>query len=543
MTRSTIDRRVFLSLSAAAGALLTKPVRGSSTPSLPTFDVVVYGGSSAGVIAAVQARRMGKSAVIVNPYSFLGGMTSSGLSAIDVFCPEVVSGLVREFILVKAHAKEVSAGVEPHVAEKAFNDFVREVDVTVFHNERLDLKRGVTLDGKRIASIRMESGREFVGKMFIDATYEGDLMAKAGVSYVVGRESNAQYGETVNGVQRGFQSNNPWRLLGQVSDNGLEDQFVCEVDPFVVRGDPGSGVLPSISLEKQDSGVGDHRVQAYNYRLTLTDDPHNRIPFEKPEGYRELDHELLLRNFEAGDDRQPGRRLPLPNRKIDWNSMGGVGTDLPGASYAYAEADHETRLRIDRQHEIYARGHFWTLANHPRVPNSIRNEMRRWGYAKDEFRRNGGFPYMLYLREGRRMVSDYVMTENDCRHHRVAEDPIALGSYAMDSHVVQYVLNERRFVEREGVFFQVGSGPYGVSYRSIVPRQGQCPNLLVPVCVSASHVGYGSLRMEPDFMNFAQAAAAAACIAINQRVAVQQVPYAQLRERLLADGLMLEWKI
>jgi hypothetical protein len=543
MTRSTIDRRVFLSLSiAGAGALLTKRVHGRSIPPVPSVDVVVYGGSSAGVIAAVQARRMGKSVVIVNPYGFLGGMTSSGISSIDVFCPDVVSGLTREYILARAHAHDLWAGVEPDVAEQAFNDMAQIADVTVFHNERLDLERGVTLDGKRIASIRSESGRAFSGKMFIDATYEGDLMAKAGVSYVIGRESNAQYGETINGFQRGFQRENPWRFMGQVSDIGVEDQFVSEVDPFVVRGDPSSGVLPSISLQRQDNGAGDRRVQAYNYRLTLTDDPNNQIPFEKPEGYRELDHELLMRNFEAGDDRQPGRRAAIPNRKIDWNSIGGVGTDLPGASFAYAEAGHETRSRIDRQHEIYTRGHLWTLANHPRVPDSIRKEMRRWGYAKDEFPRNGGFPYMLYLREGRRMVSDYVMTENDSRRHRAAEDPIALASYAMDSHLVQYIVNEQHFVEREGVFLQVGPGPYGVSYRSIVPRQGQCSNLLVPVCLSASHVGYASLRMEPDYMNFGQAAAAAACIAIDMKAAVQKVPYAPLRERLLADGLMLKWQ-
>jgi hypothetical protein len=504
-----------------------------------TYDLVIYGGSSAGVIAAVQATRMGKTAVIVNPYGFLGGMTSSGLSAADMDNPAAVSGMAREFFVGvgTSYAKDFSQAFEPHVAEKAFNDFVSAANARVFNRERLDLKRGVLLDGKRIALIRMESGRVFSGKMFIDATYEGDLMMMTGVSYFVGRESNAQYGETLNG----FQCLNR-AAAERISDIGLSDHFVRDVDPHLIRGKPDSGLLPWIHRSSLENGRGDRCIQAYNYRLTLSDDPANQIPFEQPVDYRELDHELLLRNFEAGDERLPGRLAKIPNRKIDWNTFGAVGTDMAGASFGYAEADYDTRVKLDRLHEFYARGHLWTLAHHPRVPASVRNEMRRWGFAKDEFQRNGGFPYMIYVREGRRMVSDLVMTEHYCRLQRTVSDPIALASFPMDSHVVQYIINERGFAEREGVFFKYCKNPYGISYRSIVPRRGECPNLFVPICVASSHAAYGSIRMEPVFMSLGQASATAASLAIDKDLAVQEVPYTHLREGLLADEVMLEWK-
>jgi hypothetical protein len=227
---------------------------------------------------------------------------------------------------------------------------------------------------------------------------------------------------------------------------------------------------------------------------------------------------------------------------MDWNSLGAVGTDMAGANVDYADADHETRIKLDRLHEHYTRGYMWTLANHPRVPDSIRRAVRRWGYAKDEFQRNGGFPYMLYVREGRRMVSNAVMTEQHCKHRQKVADPVALAEFPMDSHVVQYIVNERGFVEQEGMFIKRCAAPYGVSYRSIVPRLGECTNLLVPVCLSASHVAYGSIRMEPIFMGLGQAAATAASFAIDERVAAQKVSYALLRERLLADQMLLEWK-
>jgi FAD dependent oxidoreductase len=536
-----INRRTLLKLTAGvAGSCISLPgvAARRRRHSAENFDVVIYGGSAAGVIAAVQAARMGKSAVIVNPYGFLGGMTSSGLSSADVANPASVSGLARDFFvgIGRRYGEEFSQSFEPHVAEKAFNGFVSAANAPVFHRERLDLKRGVLLEGEHIASIRMESGRMFSGKMFIDATYEGDLMMMAGVSYFVGRESNAQYGETLNGFQRLNRA-----AIERISDIGLSDHFIHDVDPHLVRGNSDSGLLPWVNRSSLENGQGDRCVQAYNYRLTLSDDPANQIPFDQPVGYRELDHELLLRNFEAGDERVPGRLAKIPNRKIDWNTFGAVGTDMAGASFGYAEADHNTRVKLDRLHELYTRGHFWTLAHHPRVPASVRNEMRRWGFAKDEFQRNGGFPYMIYVREGRRMVGYLVMTEQYCQLKRTVSDSIALASFDMDSHVVQYVVNERGFAEREGVFLKVCKKPYGISYRSIVPRRGECPNLLVPICVASSHVAYGSIRMEPVFMSLGQASATAASIAIDQGLAVQQVPYTQLRKHLVADQVMLEW--
>lgn len=540
MKKRTLDRRSFLSLAsgAAAGLLHARSDAAKATP-VPDYDIVIYGGSSAGVMAAVQARRMGKTAVIVNPYGFLGGMTASGLNAADVSNPAAVSGMAREFFgsMGKAYGLELAKEFESHVAEQAFDDLAKSAGVPIHHHERLDLRSSVILKDRRIESIRTASGRVFSGRMFIDATYEGDLMAAAAVSYCVGREGNAKYDETLNGFLLAEAGD-----VQRISDIGADDHFIEDVDPYLKRGDPASGLLPRISRALRPNGAGDSLVQAYNYRVTLTDDPTNQVPFIRPEGYDELDHELLLRNFAAGDVRLPGRIGKLPNGKIDWNTFGGVGTDMAGASTQYPEGDHETRARIDRQHETYTRGHFWTLAHHPRVPESIRAEMRRWGYAKDEFQRNGGFPYMLYLREGRRMVGAHVMTEHHCRHDAAVSDPVALASFSMDSHVVQYVVNKRGFVEREGVFLKRCKGPYGISYRSIVPRPGECPNLFVPVCLSASHVAYGSIRMEPVFMSLAQACATAASIAIDRKVSVQNVPYAPLRKRLLADGVMLEWK-
>ncbi len=481
---------------------------------------------------------MGKRAVLVNPYSFLGGMTVAGLTAADVGNAAAVSGLAREYFLEigKAYGEGFKKHFEPAVAEKAFEDFIKKSGVTVLNNERLARGDGVAMSGHRIKSIRTESGRIFAGAMFIDATYEGDLMADAHVTYTLGRESNDTYGETLNGFLL------PTADLKEIADFGPMDQFIKDVDPFLKKGDRASGLLPGINPVRARRGDADGRLQAFNYRLTLTEDPNNRIPFEKPAGYREIDHELLLRNFEAGDDRLPGRMPKLPNGKYDWNTFGAVGTDLPGGNEGYVEGTYQDRIRIEKAHELYTRGHFWTLANHPRVPEAIRARASRLGYARDEFKRNDGFPYMIYVREARRMVSDAVMTEHHCLHREKADDPIGLASYWMDSHVVQYVVNERGFASREGVFQKTPKGPYGISYRSIVPKKGECENLFVPICVSASHAAYGSIRMEPIFMLLGQVSATAAAMAIDKRVTVQQVAYEPLSKRLAADGVTFTWE-
>jgi hypothetical protein len=385
----------------------------------------------------------------------------------------------------------------------------------------------VQKEGARVVAIRMESGRIFRGRMFIDATYEGDLMAKAGVSYTVGREGNDRYGETLNGVQT--------RLA-------IHHQFVPGVDPYRRKGDPSSGLLPGVhGGPPGEEGQGDHRVQAYNFRMCLTDVKENQIPFREPPGYDPLDYELLLRNFEAGEKRAPWHPVMMPNRKTDVNNNHGFSTDFIGQSYDWPEGDYATREKIFQAHLRYQQGLMWTLVSHPRVPEAIRREVGRWGLCKDEFADHGGWPHQLYVREARRMVSDYVMTQHHCQGRAVAEDPVGLAAYTMDSHHVQRYVDARGHVRNEGDVQVGGFPPYPISYRAIIPRASECENLLVPVCLSASHIAYGSIRMEPVFMVLGQSAATAAALAIEQGVGVQKVDYPRLRQRLEADGQVLVW--
>lgn len=502
------------------------------------YDVVVYGDSAAAVSAAVQARRLGLSVVLVNSTGFLGGMTCSGLSASDIFHRDAVGGFARELYqrIGRHYGQTYVDYFEPHVAQQQLNALVGEARVEVVLNEQLDRRTGVKLAGRRIAAITTLSGRTYRGRMFIDASYVGDLLAAAGVSYTVGREANKLYGETINGAQRG--DTKPRTHYTQRD----KDHFICKVDPFVQPGDPGSGLLPGIHADQPVNGEGDARIQAYNYRLCLTTDPANYLPIERPVGYREADHELLLRNFEAGDLRFPALLHKLPGGKVDWNSMHAVGTDCVGANWDYPTADYDTRRRLEQQHELYIRGHLWTLANHPRVPEAIRQQAARYGLCKDEFTDNAGWPPLLYIREARRLVGDYVMTEADCKGTRAASDPVALASFGMDSHAVRYFVTADGRAERDGVIWQVPPHPYGIAYRSLVPRAGECENLLVPVCLSATHVAHGSIRMEPVFMELGQAAAIAASIGLAQGVPVQAVPYPQLRAGLDACGLPVVWR-
>ncbi len=514
----------------------------------PQYDIVVYGGTSAGVAAAVQARRMEKSVVIVAPRGKLGGMTSSGLGWTDTGRKSVIGGFAREFYRrVKRHYDRPEAWryqrrseyryyrpnddamwtFEPHVAEGIFEAYVKEYEIPVLRNDRLVRPGGVIKRGTTIAAIRLESGRTLRGRVFLDCSYEGDLMAEAGVQYTVGREPNRLYGETINGVAT--------RL------NVHAHRFLVPVDPYVRPGDPSSGLLPGIDPNGPgEEGEGDHRVQAYNYRLCLTDVPENRIPFEKPAGYDPLEYELLFRNFEAGDHRIPIHISPMPNRKTDVNNFGAVSTDYIGRNYAYPDGSYAERKRIEEEHERYTRGLMWTLANHPRVPEAVRREVSRWGWAKDEFTDNGHFPFQIYVREARRMVGLYVMTEHDCCRRRVAPDSVGLGSYNMDSHNVQRYVTEQGTVQNEGDVQESPGGPYVISYRSLLPKPDQCTNLLVPVCLSASHAAYGSIRMEPVFMILGQSAATAAALALDLDVAPHELDYAVLRRRLLADGQVLD---
>lgn len=514
------------------------------------YDIVVYGGTSGGVVAAVQAARMGKTVVLIEPGKYLGGLTSGGLGATDIGNKAAIGGVSREFyqrirkhyeddanwkhekradFKGRGHEPKEDAGwtFEPHVATKIYNDLIREHKIPVFMSQRLDLKKGVQKDGTRIVAITMESGDIFKGKMFIDATYEGDLMAKAGVSYHVGREANKTYGETLNGVQ---------------VKNATHHQFVKKVDPYLKPGDPSSGLVPLVQADAPGvDGEGDHKVQAYNFRLCATDRTENRRPWQKPANYDEKHYELLLRNFEAGDLRLPWNPVLMPNRKTDSNNNFAFSTDNIGKNYAYPDGDYATREKIWKEHVDYQKGLMWTLANHPRVPEKVRQHYQTWGLAKDEFTDNDNWPHQLYVREARRMISDYVMIEQNCRGSRLAEDSVGLAAYTMDSHNIQRYVTKDGHVLNEGDVQVGGFSPYPISYRSIVPKAGQCTNLFVPICLSASHISYGSIRMEPVFMVLGQSSATAAAMAIDANVPVQKVDYPKLRERLLKDKQVLDW--
>jgi hypothetical protein len=363
--------------------------------------------------------------------------------------------------------------------------------------------------------------------MFIDATYEGDLLAAAGVTYTIGRESNDEYGETCNGVQK--------------ARNVKNHRFVVPVDPYIVPGDPASGLVSGIHGDAPgEESQADRRVQAYCFRMCMSNVSENRRPFPKPANYDEARYELLLRNFEAGDRRVPMHPLMMPNGKTDTNNNGAFSTDNIGMNYDYPEASYGRRTEILHEHRDYQQGLMWTLANHPRVPAEVREEMEQWGLAKDEFTDNGNWPTEFYVREARRMVSDYVMTEHDTRLARQPEDSIGMGSYNLDSHNCQRYVDAAGHAANEGDVQVAPGGPYAISYRSIVPRRGEAGNLLAPVCISASHIAYGSIRMEPVFMILGQTAATAACQAVDDGVTVQDVEYKQLAKRLLADGQVLQ---
>lgn len=525
-----------------------------------SYDVVVYGGTSAAVVAAVQARRMGKAVVIVSPDTHLGGLSSGGLGFTDTGNKAVIGGLSREFYhRIWKHYEQPSAWrwqkreeygnrgqgtpaidreqrtmwiFEPHVAEQVFEDLVRVHKIPVHRNEWLNRASGVRKDGARIVSITTLGGRTYSARMFIDATYEGDLMAAARVDYHVGREAQSAYGEKWNGVQTG--------VLHHRHHFGV---LPTKISPYVVPGDPSSGVLPRISTEPPgEYGQGDRKIQAYCYRYCVTDHPDNRMPFPKPDGYDPKQYELLLRVYEAGWRETFDKFDPVPNRKTDSNNHGPFSTDNIGMNYDYPEASYERRREILKEHERYQKGWLYFVANDPRVPEDVRQEMRRWGLPKDEFKDNGGWPHQIYVREARRMVGTFVMTEHELMKRRPTPESVGMGSYGIDSHNVQRYITPDGSVQNEGDIGVRLDSPYEIAFGAILPKRGQADNLLVPVCVSSSHIAFGSIRMEPVFMVLAQSAATAAALAIDAGVAVQDVPYARLRERLLKDGQVLEYR-
>jgi len=522
-----------------------------ASPLVRQADVVVYGGTASGVAAAVQAARMGKSVILVGPDRHLGGLSAGGLGYTDSGNTRAVGGMAREFYQrvyrhyqspgawrwqrdseysnegqgsrARVDSEQTMWTFEPHVAEKLFNEWLAEHKVPVYRDEWLDREHGVVKREGRIVSITTLSGTTYAAKVFIDATYEGDLMAAAGVTCHVGREANSVYGETWNGVQLEAYTHH-------------KHYFMTPVSPFKVPGNPQSGLLPYVSAEPPGkTGQGDRRVQAYCFRTCLTRHAPNRVPFPKPDGYDAANYELLLRDLLTGRKDFFEKFDLLPNLKTDTNNHGAFSSDFIGMNYDYPEASYARRREIIRAHELYQKGYYYFVANDPRVPAFIREEMSKWGLAADEFTDNGHWPHQIYVREARRMVGEYVMTEHDTLNKTEIKDPVGMGSYTLDSHNCQRYVTPEGFVQNEGDVGVRTKGPYRIPYGAIVPKKAECQNLLVPVCVSSSHIAFGSIRMEPVFMILGQSAATAAAQAIDEGKAVQDVDYPRLRERLLAD--------
>ena len=524
-------------------------------------DIVIYGATSAGVVAAVQAARMNKSVWLLEQKTHVGGLTTGGLGATDIGNKSAVGGLSREFYhLVARHYENDSAWIhetreeyfenrsylstlkdvigaeatmwtfEPHVAQNIYSDMLEKAGVSVRTEQPL---AAVKKEGARIVEIVTVDGNVYRGKMFIDASYEGDLLAKAGVTYSVGREANAEYDETLNGIRAKTPKN----------------QLFGSIDPYVVPGDPASGLVPLIQPgDGGTPGEGDHRVQAYNFRLCFTNVASNRLKLEPPANYDPNRYELAARRaeriVEAGAEpriKQFCNPVWMPNFKTDINNSQGISTDFIGANYEYPDADYDSRAKIWNEHEDYVRGFWHFMSTNERIPKGLREKFLAFGPCKDEFLETKGFSPQLYVREARRMKSDYVMTEHNCRGNKVAKDSVGMAAYGMDSHNCQRIV-KKGIARNEGDVQEHGFDPYPISYRSIIPSQDECENLLVPVCVSSTHIAFGSIRMEPVFMVLGQSSAAAASLAIDKDAAVQELDYEQIRSVLWALDQVLKRK-
>ncbi len=501
-------------------------------------DVCVYGGTSAGVIAAYTVQKLGKKAILIEPGGRIGGLTSGGLGYTDIGNKYAISGISRDFYrrVGKHYGKFEQWIFEPKVAEGIFQDYIKRGGFEVLYETRL---KEVKKQGNRITEIVLENASRpekatniiIRAKMFIDCGYEGDLMAKSGVSYFVGREDNKDYNETINGVQ-------------------LMDghQFPDGIDPYKIPGKPDSGLLWGISNGRlMPNGTGDKKIQTYNYRICLSSDPENQVPITLPEKYDATRYELLLRLFNAFPERRKLNHYfiwsSMPNNKTDINNRGAFSTDMIGMNYEYPEGTYDQRAQIIRDHTEYTKGLLYFFGHDSRVPKELRDEMQRWGYPKDEYVNTGNWTPQLYVREARRMVGSYVMTQANCQGKEVVKDGIGFAAYTMDSHNTQRLVVNGQ-VKNEGNVEVGGFGPYPIAYRSLVPKISECSNILVPVCLSATHIAYGSIRMEPVFMVLGQSSATAAVIAIDAKTDVQKVDIKKLQERLksdpLADGSLFE---
>lgn len=496
------------------------------------YDICIYGGTSAGVIAAYTAAKQHKKVILIEPGKHLGGLSSGGLGYTDIGNKYVVSGLARDFYrrMGKHYGKFETWIFEPHAAEAIFNDYIKKANVPVLFQYIITkaTKENTTIKSIELQNLNplaVDLSKTITAKMFIDCSYEGDLMAKAGVSYTVGREDNNTYNETWNGVQ----------LLDK-------HQFPDGIDPYKIPGDSTSGLLWGISNNTLlPNGTGNKMVQTYNYRLCLTDDPSNKIEITRPEGYDSSMFELLLRYIDKYKPKELNDRVLkidiMPNHKTDINNNGPFSTDYIGMNWNYPDADYNTRQKILLDQLQYTKGLLYFIGHDPRMPQHLRNEMLQWGYPKDEYKDNNNFTPQAYIRESRRMMGAYVMTQNNCEGKAVVTDAVGMAAYTMDSHNCERLV-VNGMVKNEGDVQKGGFGPYPIAYRSLIPNANECSNLYVPVCLSASHIAYGSIRMEPVFMVLAQSSAAAACIAINNGQTVQQVNVQQLQQLLTSNPLM-----
>jgi hypothetical protein len=524
------------------------------------YDVCIYGATSGGVVAAMQADRMGKSVILLEPYQNVGGMASNGLSALDVGNPATIGGIAREYFseLAGRYGKELkfenyfahTGGdfvIEPSGAEKLFLEYLEATDVSVRYDKRI---RSAQMNRTRIESITMTDGTNFQAKVFIDATYEGDLLAKAGVSYTTSRESNATYNETGNGFSlKKYHPSIYWGVPGEngrrEGGKGIWDRDI-PISPYIDPTDRDSGLLPTINpYNGEQDGEEAIGVQAYCFRLCMTDNPDNRIPITKPDNYDPWNYEIQLRFIQAcllqGDDmdiRWFTKLDLLVNDKWDFNTAT-FGSNIPGLSWDWPDADWDRRKELYDYQRDYHLGILYFRGNDPVVPKKLRDEVRTFGLCKDEFVDNGGWPYQIYVREARRMVSDLVMTEHHCMGKLVADKPVAMASYSVDIHEIQRIAYKDMVVREGKSPASIRVRPYGIGYDAIVPKASECTNLLVTFAASASHVAFGSIRMEPTLMMLSQSAATAACHMIDQGTTIQDVDYAKLRSTILANGQIL----
>lgn len=516
------------------------------------FDVVIYGGTPAGLAAAIQVARMGKSVAIVEPASYLGGIMVNGLGGTDIDNHSnfqnsfAVGGIALEFYRkvaqyygrlsefdakLKNHTKDASIWrFEPHVADEIIKAWLKEYPISIFLNTRLKEKPGAVRKKKtNIEQIETEGGTRFSAKVFIDASIEGDLLASAGVSTIWGRESNAQYGETKNGIQT----------------ENTHTPFKVKVDPYVVPGNPSSGLIATIQDETLGiPGEGDKSIQAYCFRMCLTKNANNRIAFAEPENYDRSQYEIYLRYLKAGGKLYTPS-ADIPNGKTDLGAWHDLSHNLYGYNRKYPEGNFATRQQVFDEHKSFTQGLFYFLANDAEVgllDASLQNTWKQWGLCKDEFTDNGGWPRLFYVRDGRRMVSDYVITEHhsDRVNPASVDDPVAVAYWPPDLHSTRRIVKNGFAFNEGNVFGGNDWRPFGISYRALVSKKNECTNLLTPTCPSSSHVAYGAIRIEFTFMSLGQAAGLVAVLAIENKVGVQQVDYPLLKEKLLKTGQIID---